>query len=76
MQEFDEPIPDPEVDELTVLPPERCHLLVEAVRIGRLAYVEEGQPSIVVLNHAWDGPDLVFRTSPEARITQLTDDGG
>lgn len=76
MQEADEPVADADVDELMVLPPERCRLLVEAVRVGRLAYVEEGQPSIVVLNHAWDGPDLVFRTSSLARITRLTDDGG
>ena len=49
--------------------------LLAAVSFGRLAVVDEGQPVIVVLNHALDGEDIVFRTREDSRIAQLTGDG-
>ena len=49
--------------------------LLAAVSFGRLAVVDEGQTVIVVLNHALDGEDIVFRTREDSRIVQLTGDG-
>jgi uncharacterized protein len=45
------------------------------VSFGRLAVVDEGQPVIVVLNHALVGEDIVFRTLDDSRLAQLTGDG-
>jgi nitroimidazol reductase NimA-like FMN-containing flavoprotein (pyridoxamine 5'-phosphate oxidase superfamily) len=49
--------------------------LLAAVSFGRLGVVDEEQPLIVVLNHALDGEDIVFRTREDSRIAQLTGDG-
>jgi uncharacterized protein len=49
--------------------------LLAAVSFGRLAVVDGGQPVIVVLNHALNGEDIVFRTREDSRIAQLTGDG-
>jgi nitroimidazol reductase NimA-like FMN-containing flavoprotein (pyridoxamine 5'-phosphate oxidase superfamily) len=55
--------------------PDRCRSLLSSTRVCRLAFVIEGRPQIVVLNHAVDGEAVVFQTSPGARLAGLTADG-
>jgi nitroimidazol reductase NimA-like FMN-containing flavoprotein (pyridoxamine 5'-phosphate oxidase superfamily) len=49
--------------------------LLAVARFGRLAVVDDGQPAIVVLNHALDRGDIVFRTREDSRLAKLTGDG-
>jgi uncharacterized protein len=62
-------------EHLAVIDPVRCQRLLDTVRVGRLAFVDNGLPGLVILNHTRDGPDLIFRTSPDSRLAQMTDDG-
>ncbi len=55
--------------------PRGCRQLLEAVSVGRLAVVEDGLPAMVVLNHAVDGDDVLFRTGEGAMLARLTHDG-
>jgi nitroimidazol reductase NimA-like FMN-containing flavoprotein (pyridoxamine 5'-phosphate oxidase superfamily) len=54
---------------------ESCRRLLAAVRFGRVAVVDADRPLIVVLNHAVDGDDVLFRTGEESRLAALTHDG-
>lgn len=49
--------------------------LLAAVSFGRLAVVDDGQPAVVVLNHALDGDDIVFRTLEDSLLARLTGNG-
>jgi uncharacterized protein len=51
---------------------ESCRRLLAAVRFGRVAVVDGGRPAIVVLNHAVDGDDILFRTREDSRLARLT----
>ena len=55
--------------------PAHCRNLLASTRVCRLAFVADGRPQIVVLNHAVDGEDVVFQTSPETRLAGLTANG-
>jgi nitroimidazol reductase NimA-like FMN-containing flavoprotein (pyridoxamine 5'-phosphate oxidase superfamily) len=55
--------------------PDRCRSLLSSTRVCRLAFVADGRPQIVVLNHSVDGHEVVFQTSPETRLAVLTADG-
>jgi uncharacterized protein len=52
-----------------------CARLLAATTFGRLAVVDEGKPVIIVLNHAVEGPDVLFRTGEAALIARLTAGG-
>jgi nitroimidazol reductase NimA-like FMN-containing flavoprotein (pyridoxamine 5'-phosphate oxidase superfamily) len=54
---------------------ERCRQLLAATRVSRVAFVEEGRPRIVVLNHVVDGDDILFQTSEETGLARLTAGG-
>jgi uncharacterized protein len=54
---------------------EGCARLLAAVETGRLAFVAEGLPRIIVLNYLAQGHDLLFRTRQDAAIAELTADG-
>jgi nitroimidazol reductase NimA-like FMN-containing flavoprotein (pyridoxamine 5'-phosphate oxidase superfamily) len=58
---------------LEALDTEACVRLLSATVFGRLAVVQDGKPVIIVLNHLADGHDLVFRTTPDALISRLTE---
>jgi uncharacterized protein len=55
--------------------PDRCRSLLASTRVCRLAFVADGRPQIVVLNHSVDGEEVVFQTSPQTRLAGLTADG-
>jgi nitroimidazol reductase NimA-like FMN-containing flavoprotein (pyridoxamine 5'-phosphate oxidase superfamily) len=56
--------------------PERCRQLLAATRVARLAFVDDGQPRLVVLNHAVDGEDVVFQTSEDTTVARLVGNEG
>jgi nitroimidazol reductase NimA-like FMN-containing flavoprotein (pyridoxamine 5'-phosphate oxidase superfamily) len=56
-------VPTPEL--LREIEPSRCLQLLEAVRYGRLATVDAGEPLLVVVNHIVDAGDIYMRTRPE-----------
>ncbi len=47
---------------LEVLPLAQCLSLLRSRPLGRLAYVDAGQPSIVPVNHIVDGSAIVLRS--------------
>ncbi len=49
-----------------------CRQLLAAVGVGRLAVCDGDAPLIVVLNHACDSDDVVFRTSQRSALARLT----
>lgn len=55
---------------------EHCRYLLASVRVARVAFVDEGLPRIVVMNHRADGDDVLLRTGGDARLAELTDGGG
>ncbi|MFL6099431.1 MAG: PEP/pyruvate-binding domain-containing protein [Actinomycetales bacterium] len=57
------------------MPEERCRQLLSATRVSRVAFVDEGLPKIVVLNHAVDGDDVLFQTSEDTSLARLTAGG-
>jgi len=67
--------PSHEGSQLQELDAERCRHLLAGVRFGRVAVVDGGRPAIVVLNHAVDGDDVLFRVGEDSRLARLTHDG-
>ena len=57
----------------TWMSPARCRQLLAATRVSRVAFVHDGLPQMVVLNHAVDGEDVVFQTSDQTRLARLTE---
>lgn len=47
---------------LEVISPEECWQLLAAAPVGRVAFVEAGDPMILPVNHAVVGHSVVFRT--------------
>jgi len=60
---------------LVPLDHEACERLLSATQFGRLAVIESGKPVIVVLNHALNGTDVIFRTEKDSRLATLTEGG-
>ena len=60
---------------MTELSREECYELVASRSVGRVAFVVEGSPSVVPVNHAVDGDDIVFRTSPHSELGRSMDHG-
>lgn len=49
---------------LEVIAPEECWALLAGVPVGRVAFVEAGEPMVLPVNHAVVGHRVVFRTRP------------
>lgn len=64
-----------DLDPAAWLPAERCRHLLSAARVSRVAFVDEGRPRIVVLNHVVDGTDVLFQTSADTSLARLTAHG-
>jgi uncharacterized protein len=47
---------------LEVLSPEECWTLLGATPVGRVAFLEAGEPMVLPVNHAVDGHRILFRT--------------
>lgn len=59
----------------TVIVPEHCRSLLASVRVARVAFVDDGLPRLVVMNHRTDGDDVLLRTDQDARLVALTSGG-
>ena len=53
---------------LTELTTEECYELLASRPVGRIAFVVDGSPIVLPVNHAVDGDDIVFRTSPRTEL--------
>jgi len=53
---------------VTEIPPPECYELLASRSVGRIAFVVDGAPSVVPVNHTVDGEDIVFRTSPHSEL--------
>ncbi len=51
-----------------VLPHEECLHRLRDARMGRIAFVTNGEPQIFPVNHGLDGDSVVFRTSPGSKL--------
>ena len=54
---------------LGVLPLEECRRRLQAAKVGRVSFVDQGEPVILPVNHALDGEAVVFRTAPGSKLT-------
>ena len=53
---------------LGVLSKEECLRRLRAARVGRVAFVERGEPVILPVNHGVDGEAVVFLTAPGSKL--------
>lgn len=51
---------------------EECWSLLARGELGRLAVSVQGKPDIFPVNYAVDGPRVLFRTAPGAKLAELT----
>jgi uncharacterized protein len=54
------------------LRPDRCWELLAATPVGRIGVLNDSAPEVYPVNHAVDGPSIVFRTDPGAKLRGLT----
>ena len=53
---------------LGVLAHEECLHRMRRAQVGRIAFVDQGEPMILPVNHGIDGESVVFRTAPGAKL--------
>ncbi|MEP6562513.1 MAG: pyridoxamine 5'-phosphate oxidase family protein [Nakamurella sp.] len=53
---------------LSVLPHDECLRRLRQAQIGRIAFIEQGEPVILPVNHGVDGDSVVFRSAPGAKL--------
>ena len=53
---------------LGVLSKEECLRRLRAARVGRVAFIERGEPVILPVNHGVDGEAVVFLTAPGSKL--------
>ena len=55
--------------QLEVLSSEECLELLGSQPVGRVAFVEDGEPTILPVNYLMDGRHIVFRTTQGAKLS-------
>lgn len=55
---------------LSVLDLDECLHRLRSVPVGRLAYMQDGEPLVLPVNHGVDGNDVVFRTTWGSKLQQ------
>jgi len=53
---------------LGVLPREECLRRLGSARVGRVAFVSQGDPVILPVNHGMDGESVIFRTASGSKL--------
>jgi len=53
---------------LAVLPHEECLRRLRQAQVGRIAFIDQGEPVILPVNNRVDGDAVVFRTAPGAKL--------
>ncbi len=51
-----------------VLTRDECYDRLRSARVGRVAFVNQGDPIILPVNHGLDGESIVFRTAPGSKL--------
>jgi nitroimidazol reductase NimA-like FMN-containing flavoprotein (pyridoxamine 5'-phosphate oxidase superfamily) len=59
-------------DAIVSLSEEECWDLLARGQLGRLALAVNGEPDIFPVNYVVDGPRLLFRTAPGAKLAELS----
>ncbi len=59
---------------LEVLPPEKCWSLLGGAPIGRIAFVDAGEPVILPVTFVLDGHSIVFRSLPGTKLDAAGDE--
>lgn len=67
-----QPAVEPEVM-LEEIDPTECAILITATQLGRMAVVDSGRPTIIVLNHLVLHGHVLFRVAEDSRLARLTD---
>ncbi len=53
---------------LEILPMDDCLYHLRTSRVGRLAFLSDGYPTILPVNHGMDGDSVVFRTNVGSKL--------
>ncbi len=53
---------------LGILPRKDCLERLAKARLGRLAFISQGDPIILPVNHGMDGEDVIFRTATGTKL--------
>ena len=53
---------------LEMLPLEECLSRVRTARVGRIAFLSDGYPIILPVNHGMDGDSVIFRTNIGSKL--------
>jgi len=53
---------------MAVLPHEECLRRLRQAQVGRIAFIDQGEPVILPVNHRLDNDVVVFRTAPGAKL--------
>ena len=56
---------------LEVLPPEECWTLVAAAPVGRVAFVDAGEPMVLPVTHGVSGHHIVFRSGRGTKLSAV-----
>ena len=59
---------------LAVLPKDECLRRLREARVGRVAFIEQGEPVILPVNHGMDGDAVVFLTAPGSKLLAAEDE--
>ncbi|WP_205850193.1 pyridoxamine 5'-phosphate oxidase family protein [Nakamurella flava] len=59
---------------LQVLSYDDCLRHLRTARVGRVAFVADGEPVILPVNHGMDGDAVVFRSSPGSKLDAASDE--
>ena len=59
---------------LAVLPKDECMRRLRQARVGRVAFIEQGEPIILPVNHGMDGDAVVFLTAPGSKLLAAEDE--
>jgi nitroimidazol reductase NimA-like FMN-containing flavoprotein (pyridoxamine 5'-phosphate oxidase superfamily) len=51
-----------------------CLARLRRARVGRLAFMDRGEPMILPVNHGMDGESVVFRTAPGSKLLAAQDE--
>jgi nitroimidazol reductase NimA-like FMN-containing flavoprotein (pyridoxamine 5'-phosphate oxidase superfamily) len=57
-----------------VIDDDRCWSLLASTRVARVAFIDDGRPQLIVLNHVPQGHDVLFQTNEDSRLAALTTD--
>ena len=59
---------------LSVMPHEECLRHLQAARVGRVAFMADGYPLVLPVNHKMDGSSVVFRTAFGSKLSAAAEE--